>query len=48
MIRNLRGASMVEYVVLMVLLVGLIGLALVTLSETISNKLQNVYVDIGS
>ncbi|MGD0806566.1 MAG: hypothetical protein ABSA10_03750 [Anaerolineales bacterium] len=48
MLREVRGASLVEYVVLVVLLIALIGGALLGLSFTISNKLRNVYVDIGS
>jgi len=48
MLREVRGASLVEYVVLVVLLIALIGGALLGLSVTISHKLQNVYVDIGS
>ncbi len=48
MLREIRGASLVEYVVLVVLLIALIGGGLVTLSRLISNKLQNVNVDLGS
>jgi Flp pilus assembly pilin Flp len=48
MLRKVRGASLVEYVVLVVLLIALVGGALVGLSLTISHKLTNVYVDIGS
>jgi len=48
MIRDLRGASMVEYVVLVVLLVGLVGVALLQLVSTIYGKLSDVYVDIES
>ncbi len=48
MLRKIRGASLVEYVVLVVLLIALVGGALVGLSITISHKLSNVYVDIGS
>jgi Flp pilus assembly pilin Flp len=48
MIRKVRGASMVEYIVVVVLLVALVGVALLELSTTLSNKLSNVYVDIGS
>ncbi|MGD0173721.1 MAG: hypothetical protein ABSC61_04700 [Anaerolineales bacterium] len=48
MLREVRGASMVEYVVLVVLLIALIGGALLGLSATIAHKLQNVYVDLGS
>ena len=47
-LRRIRGASMVEYVVLVVLLIALIGAALLGLSVTISQKLYNVYVDLGS
>jgi Flp pilus assembly pilin Flp len=39
---------MVEYVVLVVLLIGLIGVALLDLSGTISKKLSNVNVQLGS
>jgi Flp pilus assembly pilin Flp len=48
MVRDRRGASLVEYIVLVVLLIALIGGALVGLSITMSHKLKNVYVDIGS
>ncbi len=48
MIRDLRAASMVEYVVLVVLLVGLVGGALLSLNEAIRNLLTNVHTDIGS
>jgi Flp pilus assembly pilin Flp len=48
MIRDPRGASMVEYVVLVVLLVGLVGGALWTLYGTMVSKLQSVNTDIGS
>jgi hypothetical protein len=39
---------MVEYVVLVVLIVGLVGGALLALGSTIYIRLQNVYVNIGS
>jgi Flp pilus assembly pilin Flp len=39
---------MVEYVVLVVLLIALVGASLLGLSFTLSNKLTNVYHDIGS
>jgi Flp pilus assembly pilin Flp len=45
MIRKVRGASMVEYIVV---LVALVGGALLGLTTTLSHKLSNVYVDIGS
>jgi Flp pilus assembly pilin Flp len=48
MIRKVRGASLVEYVVVVVLLVALVGGALLGLTTTLSHKLSNVYVDIGS
>jgi Flp pilus assembly pilin Flp len=48
MMRSVRGASLVEYVVLVVLLIALVGGALLGLSVTISQKLANVYHDIGS
>lgn len=48
MIRKVRGASLVEYVVVVVLLVALVGGALLGLTTTLANKLSNVYVDIGS
>ena len=43
MIRKVRGASMVEYVVLVVLLVGLVGGALLALSTSINNNIQETY-----
>jgi Flp pilus assembly pilin Flp len=48
MIRNLRAASMVEYVVLAVLLIALVGGALLALNDAIRARLTNVYTDIGS
>jgi hypothetical protein len=39
---------MVEYVVLVVLLLGLVATALLALTGTIWSKLQNVNVDLGS
>jgi Flp pilus assembly pilin Flp len=43
MIRQLRGASMVEYVVLVVLLVGLVGGALLAVSNSINANIQATY-----
>jgi Flp pilus assembly pilin Flp len=48
MIRRIRGASLVEYVVLVVLLIALVGGALLAIAGTLSDKLSSVYVDIGS
>jgi Flp pilus assembly pilin Flp len=48
MLRRVRGASMVEYVVLVVLLIVLVGGSLLALAGTIYNKLYNVSVNIGS
>jgi Flp pilus assembly pilin Flp len=48
MIRDLRAASMVEYVVMAVLLAGVVGGALLALNEAIRARLENVYKDIGS
>jgi hypothetical protein len=39
---------MVEYVVLVVLIVALVGAALLGLSITLSQKLTHVYHDIGT
>jgi Flp pilus assembly pilin Flp len=39
---------MVEYVVLVVLLIALVGGALLALTDTLKNRLGNVYHDIGS
>jgi Flp pilus assembly pilin Flp len=48
MLLKARGGSMVEYVVMVVLIIGLVGGALVALAATIYGKLNTVYVDIGS
>jgi hypothetical protein len=48
MFRKPNGASLVEYVVLIVLLVALVGGSLLALTNTIYHKLANVYVDVGS
>jgi Flp pilus assembly pilin Flp len=48
MLRKPSGASLVEYVVLVVLLVALVGGSLLALTTTIYQKLSNVYVDVGS
>lgn len=48
MIRKIRGASLVEYVVLVVLLIALVGGALLAVAGTLYDKLTHVYVDIGS
>jgi Flp pilus assembly pilin Flp len=48
MLRKPSGASMVEYVVLIVLLVALVGGSLLALTGTIMEKLHDVSVDIGS
>ena len=48
MIRNRRAASMVEYIVLVILLIGLVGVALWDLIGTVYSKLGTVYSDIGS
>jgi Flp pilus assembly pilin Flp len=48
MLRKTRGASMVEYVVLVVLLVGLVGTALWSLVGAMIKKLNQVNTDIGS
>jgi len=47
-IRSNRGASMVEYVVLVVLLIASVGVSLVALTGVIRNTLQHVNLDIGS
>ncbi len=47
MIRDLRGGSLVEYIVLVVVIVALIGAALMTLSGTIVRKIISVYHDMG-
>jgi Flp pilus assembly pilin Flp len=43
----MRGASMVEYVVLVVLIVGLVGGALLGISDAVYNTLKHVNADIG-
>jgi Flp pilus assembly pilin Flp len=48
MIGRSRGASMVEYVVLVVLIVGLIGGALLAVSESIFANINNTYNQLGS
>jgi hypothetical protein len=47
-LRKARAASMVEYVVLIVLVITLVGISLLSLANTIYNKLETVNVDIGS
>jgi hypothetical protein len=39
---------MVEYVVLIVLVITLVGISLLSLASTIYGKLENVNVDMGS
>jgi hypothetical protein len=39
---------MVEYVVLIVLVIALVGISLLGLASTIYNKLETVNVDMGS
>ncbi len=48
MIRKAKGASMVEYVVLAVLLVGLVGGALLAVSDAIFANIINTYNQLGS
>jgi Flp pilus assembly pilin Flp len=48
MIRRSRGASMVEYVVLVVLIVGLIGGALLAVYDSITANINNTYNQLGS
>lgn len=48
MTRKLRGASMVEYVVLVVLLVGLVGGALLAVSDAILANIADTYTQLGS
>ena len=48
MTRKLRGASMVEYVVLVVLLVGLVGGALLAVSDAILANIGDTYSQLGS
>jgi Flp pilus assembly pilin Flp len=45
---NASGASMVEYVVLVVLLLGLVVTALLTVTGTVWDKLQDVNLALGS
>lgn len=47
-LRKPSGASMVEYIILVTLVVGLVGAALLTLINTIWGKLEDVNVQIGS
>ena len=48
MLRSGRGASMVEYIVLVVLLVGLVGGALLAVSDAILANIKNTYYQLGS
>ncbi len=48
MMRKLQGASMVEYVVLVVLLVGLVGGALLAVSDAILANIRDTYNQLGS
>jgi Flp pilus assembly pilin Flp len=48
MIRKSAGASMVEYVVLVVLIVGLIGGAVLAVSDSIFANITNTYNQLGS
>jgi Flp pilus assembly pilin Flp len=48
MIYRSRGASMVEYVVLLVLIAGLIGGALLAISNSITANIKNTYNQLGS
>jgi Flp pilus assembly pilin Flp len=48
MLRKTSGASLVEYVVLIVLLVALVGGSLLALTDTIYQKLRDAYFDVGS
>ena len=48
MTRKLRGASMVESVVLVVLLVGLVGGALLAVSDAILANIGSTYSQLGS
>jgi Flp pilus assembly pilin Flp len=48
MMGSSRGASMVEYVVLVVLIVGLIGGALLAVSDSIFANIANTYNQLGS
>jgi Flp pilus assembly pilin Flp len=46
--KDTSGASMVEYVVLVVMLLGLVVTALLTVTGTIWDKLHDVNLDLGS
>jgi Flp pilus assembly pilin Flp len=48
MIRRSRGASMVEYVVLVVLIAGLVGGALLAVYASITANIKNTYNQLGS
>jgi Flp pilus assembly pilin Flp len=48
MLRKSVATSMVEYVVLITLIVGLVGAAMVAVISTIWTKLSNVTTQIGS
>lgn len=48
MLKKPIAASMVEYIVLVVLLVGIVGTALIGLINTIYGKLSSVSADIGT
>ena len=48
MIRGARGASLVEYVVLVVLVVALVGGALLGIASSLYAILNKTYVNIGS
>jgi Flp pilus assembly pilin Flp len=48
MMRKAVGASMVEYVVLVVLLVGLVGGALLAVSDAILANIKDTYTQLGS
>jgi len=48
MIRKARGTSMVEYVVLITLIIGLVGVAALSLIGAIQNRLIHVSNHIGS
>jgi Flp pilus assembly pilin Flp len=48
MMRRSGGASMVEYVVLLILIAGLIGGALLALTNSVSGNISNIYNQLGS
>jgi hypothetical protein len=48
MLQKRKATSMVEYVVLITLIVGLVGAAMVALIATVWDKLDNVTTQIGS